>query len=80
MIPDFSEPLMRFDPQAPFGAPSSWTSVDITDVTGEVGEVQGAAFDGRYLYLIPGGLGGMFRFDARDAAPLPSAIKGGSFY
>ena len=38
MIPDFSEPLMRFDPEAPFGAPSSWTSVDIFDVTGEIGE------------------------------------------
>jgi hypothetical protein len=80
MIPDFSEPLMRFDPQGSFAAPSSWTSVDIFAVTGQIGECKGAAFDGRYLYLIPGGLAGMFRFDARDAGPLPSAIKGGSFY
>jgi hypothetical protein len=40
----------------------------------------GASFDGRYVYLSPGGFGPVLRFDARDAAPVPKGYEGGSFY
>jgi hypothetical protein len=80
MIPDSGAPLLRFDPQAPFDAKSSWTAVDLIDVADTLPRFSSAAFDGRYLYLFPGGSSDALRFDARDAGPLPSAIKGGSFY
>jgi len=79
-VPDFGTPLLRYDSQAPFTAPSSWTETDVYDVTGSGSEFNGAAFDGRYLYLVPGGLGDAMRFDAREPGPVPAAIKGGSFY
>jgi hypothetical protein len=79
-VPDFGNPLLRYDSQAPFTAPTSWTETDVYDVTGSGNEFNGAAFDGRYLYLVPGGLGDAMRFDAREPGPVPAAIKGGSFY
>jgi hypothetical protein len=43
----------RYDTHAAFGAAGSWTTFDMTTVNPGSKGFQGAAFDGRYLYLAP---------------------------
>lgn len=60
--------LARFDTQAAFSAPSSWSTFDVTTLTASAKGFYGSVFDGRYLYLVPNGNGSsgtVARFDAR---------------
>jgi hypothetical protein len=45
--------IVRFDAQAPFDATASWSTFDATTLSASATGFQGAAFDGRYLYLVP---------------------------
>ncbi len=44
----------RFDTQADFTKAGSWTSFDLSTVSPNAVNFQGAVFDGRYLYFAPG--------------------------
>jgi hypothetical protein len=46
---------VRFDTQGTFTDAASWTSFDLGQVSNKVGILQGAAFDGRFVYLTPWG-------------------------
>ena len=46
--------LTRYDPQGGFGDPGSWTALDLTTLDANARGYHAAAFDGRYLYLVPG--------------------------
>lgn len=45
--------VMRYDSQASFSAAGSWSTFDTTTVNPLAAGFEGAAFDGRYLYLVP---------------------------
>jgi hypothetical protein len=51
---------VRYDTQASFNALSSWSIFDTTTVDANAKGFSGAAFDGRYVYLVP------YDNDARD--------------
>jgi hypothetical protein len=57
----FDTVAARYDTQAAFAARSSWSSFDLTTASGTadlaVPGFRGAAFDGRYVYFAPGGIG-----------------------
>lgn len=44
----------RYDPQGGFGDPGSWSTLDLTTLNADAKGYHAAAFDGRYLYLVPG--------------------------
>ena len=46
--------LMRYDPNGAFADPASWSSLDLTTLNPAASGYHTAAFDGRYLYLVPG--------------------------
>jgi hypothetical protein len=83
--------LARYDTEATFADAASWTTFDIASVNANAIGFDGAAFDGRYLYLAPnnGGASGLAaRFDAKQPAALPQLCSSaaalhcfsGSFY
>ncbi|MBX3182871.1 MAG: hypothetical protein KIT72_18240 [Polyangiaceae bacterium] len=45
--------IARFDTQADFSAVSAWSTFDVSTLDAEATGYQGAAFDGRHVYLIP---------------------------
>ena len=56
--------VLRLDTQADFADPASSTSIDISEFLGpECACFDGAAFDGRYVYLVPLYTGIAVRFD-----------------
>ena len=76
--------LLRYDTQSTFTADCAWSSVDLTQVdAGGVSPVSlnGAIFDGQYLYLIPNANGLIARFLARTPGAPPSLPgENGSFW
>lgn len=71
--------IARYDTTASFGAPSSWSTLDLTVALNNPSAAgfNGAGFDGRYLYLSPrlgaGSVihGNVARFDAKSPSWLP---------
>jgi hypothetical protein len=59
--------VTRFRTDAGFTSAASWSTFDLTDVNGIAVEYTGAAFDGRYVYLVPRAQGIVVRFDTRAA-------------
>lgn len=49
--------VARFDTRTPFEDASSWSVFDVNGVNPKAGEFAGAAFDGRFFYLVPNGQG-----------------------
>lgn len=70
--------LLRYDTQLPFTDPTSWQSYNLSTLDG--GGYTSAVFDGHYLYLEPASANAVLRFEARDAAPLPTWFATGSFF
>jgi hypothetical protein len=77
--------IARYDTTGAFGDTSAWSSmrVDNLDVTTETyttytngGFYEGGAFDGKYVYLIPGTQEAAVRFKAKTPASLPAAYHG----
>jgi hypothetical protein len=50
----------RYDTQAAFDMATSWAQYDISHVDSGAGGFRGAAFDGRYVYLVPYTTSGLF--------------------
>ncbi len=75
--------VARFDTKAPFGVSSSWSFFDVSTTNPNARGFQGAAFDGRYVYLVPdsnltiGWDGVIARFDT--TAPFASAASWSTF-
>jgi hypothetical protein len=60
--------VTRYDTKASFAAGASWTTFDTTTVNANAKAFAGAAFDGRYLYLVPDNNGGtVARYDTQAA-------------
>lgn len=80
--------LVRYDTTASFGSASAWQvfNLGVLDPNAYQLGFFGAAYDGRYLYLVPwtrnGGLSGseIMRFDTKTPGWVPSTIHGGSFF
>ena len=71
---------MRCDTRAAFAGPS-WTALDTTSLKASAAVYFGAAYDGRYVYLVPDSNGTVARFDAKTPPALPSIPEfGASFY
>ena len=76
--------LVRYDTQATFTSSSAWSTFDVTTVKATANGFWGAAFDGRYLYLVPLNNSGtpdgvVARFDAKLPPSLPPGYAHGSF-
>lgn len=52
--------VARYDTQAAFDVGTSWAEYDISHVDSGAGGFRGAAFDGRYVYLVPYKTSGLF--------------------
>jgi hypothetical protein len=71
--------LFRYDTQAPFGTAASWSSVDLTALVGPAARgFAGAAFDGRFLYLVPNAFAGtrsgvVVRYDSSASFGAPAS-------
>jgi len=65
--------VARYDTQASFSAASSWSAFDATRVHAGAKGFQGAGFDGRYVYFVPGLGGVVTRHDTRAAFTEPSS-------
>jgi hypothetical protein len=48
-----SGPAVRYDSHQSFALPSSWSTFDLSAVTGAASGYHGGLFDGRYVYFIP---------------------------
>ena len=65
--------VTRFDSHGTLGAASSWAAFDVSSLPSGAGHFFGAAFDGRYLYLVPWGTtssganGRLARYDTTSA-------------
>jgi hypothetical protein len=64
--------VVRYDTLAPFATAASWSTFDASTLPSAPGGFAGAAFDGRYLYLVPyddrtGNGGRVVRYDTRAA-------------
>jgi hypothetical protein len=59
--------VTRYDTQAPFALAASWTTFNTTTVNAAAKGFSGAAFDGRYLYLVPATNGLVTRYDTQAA-------------
>jgi hypothetical protein len=75
-------PAARYDTQAPFGAATSWSTFDTKTLNATAGSFAGAAFDGRYVYFVPGstgagGVGLTARYDTQ--APFTSSTSWTTF-
>jgi hypothetical protein len=55
----------RYDTQGPFAAASSWSTFDVSTVNALAVGFLGGVFDGRYVYLVPQGPGGLQMVTAR---------------
>lgn len=67
--------LTRFDTLASFTDTSAWTTFDTTLLSSSARNYIGAAFDGRYLYLVPNDYAWdsvIARFDARTPPAMPA--------
>jgi hypothetical protein len=64
--------VARYDSKGEFGTPSSWSTFNTTTLNASALGFAGAAFDGRYLYLVPSVSGIVARFDARTPSSLPT--------
>jgi hypothetical protein len=71
--------LARYDTQATFAAAGSWETFDTTAIG--AASFRGSAFDGRYVYLVPGSGTVVARFEAR-ISPMTVSLPGfhGSFF
>jgi hypothetical protein len=66
--PDQLSTAARLDTQAPFDSESAWTTFDVTSGKGGTAtNFAGAAFDGRYVYLIPSLNTVVVRFDTHGS-------------
>jgi hypothetical protein len=63
--------VARYDTQANFTASASWSTFDTTGVNANAKGFTGAAFDGRYVYLVPQYGGVVARFDAKTPPSMP---------
>jgi hypothetical protein len=63
--------VVRYDSSTEFGTQSSWSTFNTTTLNASALGFEGAAFDGRYLYLVPSVSGIVARFDARTPSSLP---------
>jgi hypothetical protein len=62
-IPGFyASTVLRYDTQASWTSPSSWTSFDTATVNSTVMGSAGGAFDGQYVYIAPAGSGVVLRY------------------
>jgi hypothetical protein len=67
LLPDALGILLRYDTTADFNLNASFDTFDMTTVSPKAAGFKGAAFDGRYVYFVPGGAGGdavVLRFDS----------------
>lgn len=75
--------LARYDTTAAFDVASSWSIYNVTNVNTQASGFWGAAFDGRYLYLVPDDNGGddgiVARFDAKQPPGQPASYFGSFF-
>jgi hypothetical protein len=66
--------LVRLDTHGDFHATTSWTSVNLTSVTGSTQRsYAGAAFDGRYIYFSPTRGGKIVRLDTKEELTSPAS-------
>jgi hypothetical protein len=86
-LANFSGSVARVDTQRAFDDKASWQVYDTTSKDFKARGFAGAAFDGRYLYLVPGtceGCGGLrgqgrsvvARFDAKTPQSMPPGFSG----
>jgi hypothetical protein len=72
--------LARYDTQGgAFTTGGAWSKFDMTSLDPNAKGFAGAAFDGRYLYLIPSSHTVVTRFDTKSVPAIP-AIHTGSFF
>ena len=68
-VPHSTGVVSRYDTASPFGSPSAWGAYDTTRTLvlegGATPELVGAAFDGRFVYLVPdvSGVAPVLRYD-----------------
>jgi hypothetical protein len=69
--------VARYDPQGPFTSATSWTTFDVSSVDANAVGFRGAAFDGRYVYLVPYASGALKSLAARydTLAPFATATS-----
>jgi len=79
--PNDSNFAVRVDTQQPFTAMSSWSYFNLNKIVPDSGVqgYRGAAFDGRYVYLVPGTSTILARFDARTPPSMPTTYTGSFF-
>jgi hypothetical protein len=65
--------LCRYDTSAPFAAAASWEAFDVTTVHPLAKAFAGAAFDGRFVYLVPNAHGVVARFDTTGSLSSPAS-------
>jgi hypothetical protein len=70
--------IARYDTKADFGTPSSWFTFDITSINPAAKGFVRAAFDGRYLYLVPHHNGAAYhgltaRYDTQGGFDAPTS-------
>jgi hypothetical protein len=54
-LPEFTDSVARYDTMAAFGSAASWTWFDAAIATSSPDlDMNGAVFDGRYVYFVPG--------------------------
>jgi hypothetical protein len=70
--------VARYDTYASFTAPGSWRTFDTRSVNALAEGFGGAAFDGRYLYLVPLDGGQVARYDTQGA--FDAAASWATFY
>jgi hypothetical protein len=61
----YSGRVGRYDTQGPFAMASSWSTFDVSTVNALAVGFIGGVFDGRYVYLVPAGPGGIQMVTAR---------------
>ena len=71
--------VVRLDTQGSFAAAESWTTFDVSASNPDAVWFFGGAFDGRYVYFLPGVGKSIVRFDARDTAAMPTSYHGSFF-
>ncbi|MBI4701131.1 MAG: hypothetical protein HY744_08235 [Deltaproteobacteria bacterium] len=76
--------VARYDTLAAFDQKGSWATFDISSVNAGAKGFDGAAFDGRYLYLVPYSNGSInhglvARFDAKTPPSMPKGYNGSFF-
>jgi hypothetical protein len=73
--------VVRYDTASPFGLPCAWSAYDLTSINALAYNFMSAAYDGRYLYLIPFGSSILMRFETKNTTSMPALPEfNGSFY